>query len=176
MSDIVEFALSLLEEGEVLTSTFLNRDMKQLIISHYGHSVTISPNSRVNESDIIFSSDISAADIVIKLKNQDIMQEAGTQLRKVLKDVDFGLQDSFCDSTDLKSSWERTRIPGPLLTFLSALFKVPKYKLFQSSAHDIEELLQPLEDEVHEEAEEQLLHVLYQHRQIILHKNKQKPG
>ncbi|KAH3866158.1 hypothetical protein DPMN_029214 [Dreissena polymorpha] len=47
-------------------------------------------------------------------------------------------------------------MPGPLLTFLSALFKIPKYKLFQSIVHDIEELLQPLEDEVHKEAEEQL--------------------
>ncbi|KAH3726526.1 hypothetical protein DPMN_052393 [Dreissena polymorpha] len=158
MSDIVEFALSLLEEGEVLTSTFLNRDMKQLIISQYGHSITKSPNSRVNESDIIFSSDISAADIVIKLNNQDIMQEAGSLLRKVLKDVDFGLQDGFCDITNLKYSWERTRMPGPSLKFLSVLFKVPKYKLFQSSEHDIEDFLQPLEDEVHEEAEEQLLH------------------
>jgi hypothetical protein len=52
MSDIVEFTCSLLEEGEVLTSTFQNRDMKQLIISHYGESVTITHNSRVNEPDI----------------------------------------------------------------------------------------------------------------------------
>lgn len=35
MSDIVAFAQSLLEDGEVLTSTFQNRDMKHLIISHY---------------------------------------------------------------------------------------------------------------------------------------------
>ncbi|KAH3729209.1 hypothetical protein DPMN_055175 [Dreissena polymorpha] len=126
MSDIVKFALSLLEEGEVLISTFLNRDMKQLIISHYGHSFTISTNSGVNKSDIIFSSDISADDIVVKLKNQDIMQEASAQLRKLLKDVDFCLQD-LCDSTDLKSSWERTRRPGPLLTCLSALFKVQAF-------------------------------------------------
>ncbi|KAH3741763.1 hypothetical protein DPMN_048489 [Dreissena polymorpha] len=49
-------------------------------------------------------------------------------------------------------------MPRPLLTFLSALFKGPKYKLFQSSVRDIEELLQSHEDEVHKEAEEQLLH------------------
>ncbi|KAH3725192.1 hypothetical protein DPMN_051027 [Dreissena polymorpha] len=66
MIDIVVFAFSLLEEGEVPTSTFLKRDMKQLIIRQYGHSVTISPSSRINESDIIFSSDISADDIVNK--------------------------------------------------------------------------------------------------------------
>lgn len=156
ISDIVEFASSLLEEGEVLTSTFLNRDMKQLIISHYGESVAISPNSRVNESDIFFSSDINAADLAIKLKNQDIMREAGTKLREALMDVDFGLQDSFCDSNDLKASWKRTMMPAPLLTFLAVLFKVPKHKLFRSSARDLEELLQPLEDEEDQPAEEQL--------------------
>ena len=36
MSDIVDFSSSLLEEGEVLTSTFQNHDMKQLLLSHYG--------------------------------------------------------------------------------------------------------------------------------------------
>ncbi|KAH3750921.1 hypothetical protein DPMN_185459 [Dreissena polymorpha] len=46
----------------------------------------------------------------------------------------------------------------PLLTFLSALFKVPKYKFFQRSAHDIDELIQPLKDELQEEAEDQVLY------------------
>ena len=87
MSDIVEFASSLLEEGEICTSAFQNRDMKQLIISHYGKFITISPNSRVNQSDIFFSSDINAADLAIKLKNQDIMSEAGNKLREVLMDA-----------------------------------------------------------------------------------------
>ena len=64
VSDIVEFALSLLEEGEVLTSTFKTRDMKQLILNHCGELVTIAPNSRKNESDIFFSSDINATDLL----------------------------------------------------------------------------------------------------------------
>ena len=97
MTDIVEFALSLLKEVEVLTSTFQNRDMKQLILSHYGDSVKICSNSRVNEPDIVFSSDITAADLAIKLKNQDIIIAAGNMLRESLMNVDFGLQDSFCD-------------------------------------------------------------------------------
>ena len=55
MSDIVEFASSLLEVGEVLKSTFQNRDMKHVVISHYGELVTISSNSKVNEADIFLS-------------------------------------------------------------------------------------------------------------------------
>lgn len=104
MSDTVELALSLLEEGKVLTSNLQNCDMKHLIMSHYGDWVTLSPNSRVNELDIFFTSDITVTDLVIKLNNQDIMGEAGTWLRGALLDVDFGLQDSFCDSTELKAS------------------------------------------------------------------------
>jgi hypothetical protein len=156
MSDIVEFASGLLEHGEVLTSTFRNRDMKQLIISHFGESVTIAPNSRVNESDIFFSSDINAADLAIKLKNQDIMREAGTKLREALMDVDFGLQDSFCDSTDLKTSWERTMMPAFLVTFLGALFKVPNSRLFRSSVEELEDLLQPLDVEENDQVEEDI--------------------
>ena len=72
------------------------------------------------------------------------------------KPRDFGLQDSFCDSTDLKASWERTMMPAPLLTFLAALFKVPKHKHFRSSVKDLEDLLQHLEDEEDKPAEYQV--------------------
>ncbi len=159
ISDIVEFATSLLQEGEVLTSTFQNRDMKQMIMSHYGEAVRISSNTRVNESDIFLSSLISAAELATKLKNQDIMKDAGRMLREALMDIDFGLQDSFCDSNDLKASWERVMMPAPLLTLLSALFKVPKYKLFQNSVSDLDDLFQTLGDENNiQPAEGQVLH------------------
>ena len=70
MSDIVQFASSMLEEGELITSTFQNRDMKQMIIYHYGHWI-ISPNrsnSRVNKPGLFLSSDLDAADPAIKLR------------------------------------------------------------------------------------------------------------
>lgn len=121
--------------------------MKHLIISHYGDSVTISANTKATESDIFFSSGITAADLTIKLRNQNIMREAGAKLREVLLDVDFGLQDSFCDSTDLKDSWESTVMPAPLLTFLSALYKIPQHKLYRSSVAELEDLLEPPEEE-----------------------------
>lgn len=99
MNDIVEFAMSLLEEGEMLKSTFQNRDMKQVIMSHKGESVTIYPNSRVNEPNIFIASDMKDAGLSIKLKKQDIMRDAAIKLREFLIDVAFGMQDSFLDST-----------------------------------------------------------------------------
>ena len=37
-------------------------------------------------------------------------------------EVDFALQDRFCDANDLKTAWHRFVIPEPLLTFFSYLF------------------------------------------------------
>lgn len=62
-------------------------------------------------------------------------------------DVDFDLQDSICDSTDLKASWEGTSMPAPLLTFLATLFKIPKHKHFRNSIKDQGEFTQPLVNE-----------------------------
>ncbi|KAH3850804.1 hypothetical protein DPMN_093277 [Dreissena polymorpha] len=175
MSDIVEFALRLLEEDEVLTSTFLNRDMKQLIISHNGHSVTISPNSRVNESDIIFSSDISANDIVIKLKNQDIMQEAGTQLRKVLKDVDFGLQ---VFATVLTSSLQgkEQEFQDRFSRFCQLFLRSLSTSFFKAVRMTLRSFYSLLKMRYMRRQRNSYYTVLYQHRQILLHKNKQKTG
>ena len=57
------------------------------------------------------------------------------------------LQDSFCDSTDLKASWERTMMPLPLLMFLAALFQVPKHMLSRMKVRELGKLFQPLEND-----------------------------
>ena len=46
-------------------------------------------------------------------------------------------------------------MPTPLLTFLAALFKVPKHKLFRSSITDLEELINPLDPDENQEEEQQ---------------------
>ena len=43
---------------------------------------------------------------------------------------------------------------APLLTFLATLFKVPKHKLFRNSIKDLDELIQPLDDEDDDPEEE----------------------
>ena len=144
MRDIVDFALTQLEQNEVLSGPLYNRDLKHLMVAHYGDSIKFSTNIRVNESEMFFSSEISASELAIKLKNQNILREAGIQLREALLNVDFGLQDSFCDSTDLKESWENSKMPSPLLTFFSALFNTPKHKLFYTNEAEIDELVQTL--------------------------------
>ena len=76
----------------------------------------------------------------MKLNHFDELKEGAIQLIKVLLDVKFGLQDSFCDSADLKASWEHSLMETPL-TFFATLFRIPKHELFQSSTDDLEDPL-----------------------------------
>ena len=76
LSDLVEYSISLLEEGEEMTSIFQTRDMKQLLMAHYGESITIASTSRVNESDLVFSFLLTAAELAVKLNNLDKLREA----------------------------------------------------------------------------------------------------
>ena len=36
--------------------------------------------------------------------------------------VNFGLQDKFCDASELEDSWNNIDIPQPLLKFLSVMY------------------------------------------------------
>ncbi len=99
LSDILDFIISLLKEGEEMTRIFQTHDMKEILKFHYGESITIASNSWANESDSVFSSSISAAELAVKLNHIDKIKEAAIQLRKVLMDVNFGLQTvSFFES------------------------------------------------------------------------------
>ena len=41
---------------------------------------------------------------------------------KLLLNVNFGLQDKFCDAHDIQSAWNGTEVPEDLLRFFGALF------------------------------------------------------
>ena len=62
-------------------------------------------------------------------KNLDILRESGTLLRELLQDVDFVLDDNFCDVEEIKTSWENTHMPDGLLTLFSSLFNIPKAQM-----------------------------------------------
>ena len=138
--ELRDFTLSMKSEEEKLESEFRIRDMKQMMSDEFSDSITFIPNPRINESDIVFSSDITKAELAVKINNLDVMKKSGEQLRQSLLDVDFGLDDKFCDADDLKDAWENTIMPSELSTFFSSLFNIPKHKLFKSSEFALKEL------------------------------------
>ena len=80
ISDLLKFTLDHLEDGEHLNTEFRNRDLKHLMIEEFGESITITENPRQFESDIVYSSDITPADLAAKIKNINVYQECGINL------------------------------------------------------------------------------------------------
>ena len=108
MSEVRDYMSSFDETDDVL---IYNRNVKKLLSDHYGDSIQYAPNPRQNESEIVFSSNVNAAQLTAKIKNTNVMKTAGVSLKQALQKVDFGIEDKFCDAEELKPSWEQTSMP-----------------------------------------------------------------
>ena len=95
-----------------------NRDVKQMLIETYGDKIQFAQNPRRNVSEMVYSAKVHHENLVAKIKNLDILRQSGSLLRGLIQQVDSGLGDKFCDSEEIKESWEKTQMPDGLLTFI----------------------------------------------------------
>lgn len=128
VSEIKDYMMTLSPNEEL---NIYNRDVKTFLIDHYGKNIQFAANTRKNESELVFSSNVTAADIATKIRNINVLKDAGEALRSSMMKVDFGLDDRFCDVDDLKKSWKETTIPDEWLTFYSSLFRISKALLLR---------------------------------------------
>ena len=78
--------------------------------------------------------------MVAKLQVLNELKSVGKFLRGKLKEMSFGLEDSFCDANDLKASVRNTRMPESVMEFLGALLNISKadFVRFQKRVADEE--------------------------------------
>ena len=57
-----------------------------------------------------------------------------------LLNIDFGLQDKFCDAKELKLAWRTTKIPDELLVFFSEFFNINKTTLLKDYYNEDDEI------------------------------------
>ena len=93
--------------------------------------------------------------MVAKIQALDMFDTVGKALRSELQDVDFGLQNSFCDKIDLMESLLKTKIPESLITFLCGFLKMNKANFINFS----EEKMEFLNDEPNESSSDNDDHV-----------------
>ena len=86
-------------------STFknLNRIVKRCLKEHYGDTIQFCQNIRRRDGEMLFSSSCTPDAIASKLKNINVMREAGLHLRDTLQEVDFGLHDKFGEAEGYSS-------------------------------------------------------------------------
>ena len=81
---------------------------------------------RKNQSLFLYSSSVSTADIINSIRSFDTIESAAKSSRTALQQVDFKLQDRFCNAEELKQSWLNTKISDELLTFFSEFLTLKK--------------------------------------------------
>ena len=113
-------------------SDLTNKEIKSFLIDELGDTILFCQPERKNQSQFVFSSSIDVNHVVNSLRNLNVIKEAAITIRKSPLEVNFGLDDSFCDAQQLKQSWRETKIPSSLVTFFSALFNISSTKLMKS--------------------------------------------
>ena len=106
------------------SDTITNKEVKLLLISHFGDNIKFTLPKQKNRSMLFFSADVTQESLAEKIRAADPIQGCAKVIRQSLIAVDFDLQDRFCDANDLKRAWNCTAIPDPLLKFFGIPFQI----------------------------------------------------
>ena len=111
------------------TEMFSNRDIRLCLESHYGQDLNISRPTEANKCDMVFLNAASPADMAAVIRSSNPITQCASAIRQLLLDFNFDLRDKFCDSVDLKDSWDNMQIPDELVTFLCVLLNCDRNDL-----------------------------------------------
>ena len=106
-------------------------EVKVFLLEMFGENIQYCKSKSKNNSLLVFSAKISVADIANVIRSTDIIRAAALELRKALLNLDFQLDDNYCDAHELEYTWRNTAIPETFITFLSALINVKKIYLLK---------------------------------------------
>lgn len=134
LTDIKELMISFDDEVNLY-----NNEIKGFLVRAYQETITFCESKRKNEPMLVFSSKLSTDQLAAKIRSHDAVKEAGDIIRNAMQSIDFNLQDKFCDATELRRSWENTKMPDILLTFFSSLLKINKSHLLQVDKVDFDQ-------------------------------------
>ena len=62
------------------------------------------------------------SDMAETIRSTDPIRQCADIIRQSLLDIDFDLEDRFCDANDLRTSWNAVPVPEPLLKFMATLY------------------------------------------------------
>ena len=79
----------------------------------------------------MFSSSIQLNDVVNSVRRMNVMKSAAATISEALLNVDFKVENRFCDAQELKKSYKTTKVPDVLLTFFSVLLNQGRAKLIR---------------------------------------------
>ena len=81
-------------------------EIKSFLIEEFGEEIKFCDPERKNPSLFVVSSAVNVEDVVNSIRNLDVVKTAGTEIRKALLGINYGLDNKFCDTQKLKKSWQ----------------------------------------------------------------------
>ena len=115
-----------------------NNELKAFLEEELQTNIQFCLPESKNKSQFVYSSSISVKHAINKLYSIDCVKNAAEHVRKVLLNVDFGLEDKFCDAQELKDSHSNTQIQDVLLSFFATLFNINQTMLMKESLEEDE--------------------------------------
>ena len=94
-----------------------NNEVKNFLEEFFGDSIQFCESDRQNQSTMVYSSLLDITDVINTLRSLDGVKSTAQIIRDKFLNIDFGLQDKFCDAEELKLAWRTTKIPDELLVF-----------------------------------------------------------
>ena len=86
-----------------------NLDIKCFLLEEFGDSIKFCNLERKNKSQFVFSSLIQLDDVVNSVCSMNVVKTAAVTIREVSLNVDFKLDDRFCNTQGLKESWKTAK-------------------------------------------------------------------
>ena len=107
-----------------------NKEVKLYLINLFGDNIQFSKSPQKNQSQLVYSSNLTLDQVANKLRSVDFIKETAKIIRQSLLETDFSLDDEFGDAKQLEESWETTPIPHPLIEFLCELLNVTWFSVW----------------------------------------------
>lgn len=100
LSDLCSFMNEECNPKEYVT----NKQLKNLLINHFGEEILFAYSKERNKSQVVFSSHVKVTEVVDNVRHLERSKLTAEKLRKMFREYDFQLHNKFCDEEDLKVS------------------------------------------------------------------------
>ena len=120
----------------------INFDVKNFLTEHFAEEIQFCPSERANESLFVFSSSICINDVVKRLRFLETTKNVAEKLWKNFLEIDFDLNDKFCDGEDLLGSRNNLPLsdPAKLLPKYPKKYPSDYFTLVPNSSHSNDEI------------------------------------
>lgn len=95
--------------------TITNKQVKTLLIKHYGEEIMFTYPKERCKSQLVFSSSTNVTNTVDKIWTTDVMKECAEEIQKEIENYDFKLDNVICDTEEIEKSCKHFQENRPQL-------------------------------------------------------------